>query len=120
MSQSQSYELHADDTQLYIVFSCPEVDITTIVVGFVISYTDHCFTIGHFKIPAFIYYNMLLNIRCVNATDDVHLPCLQVGQLGILLKSVATFFCHLLNPITLYLGHISGKMNIKVGTEITG
>ncbi len=49
-----------------------------------------------------------------------HLPCLQVGQLGILLKSVATFFCHLLNPITLYLCHISGKMNIKFATEITG
>ncbi len=24
----------------------------------------------------------------------MHLPCLQVGQLGILLKSVAIFFCH--------------------------
>ncbi len=39
----------------------------------------------------------------------MHLQCLQVGQLEILLKSVATFFCHLLSPTTIYLGHIHVK-----------
>ncbi len=44
----------------------------------------------------------------------MHLPCLYVGQLGILLKSVATFFCHLLNPITISLGHIHVKWILNV------
>ncbi len=39
----------------------------------------------------------------------VHLPCLRDGQWGILLKSVAAFLCHLLNPITVYLGYIHVK-----------
>ncbi len=38
----------------------------------------------------------------------MHLPCLHFGQLGILLKSVATFLCHLLK-ITIYFGHIHVK-----------
>ncbi len=51
----------------------------------------------------------------------MHLQCLQVGELGILLKSVATFFCHLLNQSNHYIYWTRPcKMNIKFATEITG
>ncbi len=39
----------------------------------------------------------------------MHFLCLHVGQLEILLKSVSIIFCQLLNPITIYLGHVHVK-----------
>ncbi len=45
----------------------------------------------------------------------MHLTCLHFGQLGILLKSVATFFLPpIKNPNTIYLGHVHIKWTLHL------
>ncbi len=44
-----SYELYADDNQLYIVFNCSEGNITNITLGSVISDTLHWFCVEYFR-----------------------------------------------------------------------